>query len=106
VRDRNRQLAQQLQVAFVGHSRLRKTDVAVIACGGIVVGRSIAVAGDKLDEAIVRHIRQAHNPMIGERTAQEIKITIGSVHRLEHEFSPRSSHDRARPSAWRELETL
>jgi rod shape-determining protein MreB and related proteins len=63
------------------------TDVAVIACGGIVVGRSITVAGDKLDEALVRHIRQAHNLLIGERTAEEIKITIGSVHPLEHELA-------------------
>lgn len=63
------------------------TDVAVIAFGGIVVGRSIRAAGDKLDEAIVRHIRQAHNLLIGERTAEEIKIKIGSVRRLEHELA-------------------
>jgi rod shape-determining protein MreB and related proteins len=63
------------------------TDVAVMAFGAIVVGRSIRVAGDKLDEAIVRHIRQAHNLLIGERTAEEIKIKIGSVRRLEYELA-------------------
>jgi rod shape-determining protein MreB len=63
------------------------TDVAVIALGGIVVGRSIRVAGNTLDEAIMRHIRQGHNLMIGERTAEETKITIGSVRRLEHELA-------------------
>jgi rod shape-determining protein MreB and related proteins len=63
------------------------TDVAVIAFGDIVVGRSIRVAGDKLDEAIVRHIRQTHNLLIGERTAEEIKIKIGCVRRLERELA-------------------
>jgi rod shape-determining protein MreB len=63
------------------------TDVAVIAFGAIVVGRSIRVAGDKLDEAIVRHMRQAHKLLIGERTAEEIKIKIGSVRRLEYELA-------------------
>jgi rod shape-determining protein MreB and related proteins len=62
------------------------TDVAVISLGGVVVGRSIRVAGNKLDDAIVRHIRQCHNLMIGERTAEQIKIQIGSVIRLEHEL--------------------
>lgn len=62
------------------------TDIAVIAFGDIVIGRSIRVAGDKLDEAIVRHIRQRHNLLIGERTAEEIKVTIGSVRRMEREL--------------------
>ena len=60
------------------------TDVAVISLGGIVVSQSIRVAGNKLDEAIIRHIRRVYNLMIGERTAEEIKIKIGSAHRLEH----------------------
>jgi rod shape-determining protein MreB len=62
------------------------TDVAVIALGGIVVSRSIRVAGNKLDEAILRHVRQNHNLTIGERTAEQIKIKIGSVRRLEREL--------------------
>jgi rod shape-determining protein MreB len=62
------------------------TDVAVISLGGIVVSRSIRVAGNKLDEAILRHVRQNHNLTIGERTAEQIKIKIGSVRRLEREL--------------------
>ncbi|TAM87564.1 rod shape-determining protein [bacterium] len=63
------------------------TDVAVISLGGIVVSQSIRVAGNKMDEAIIRHIRRVYNLMIGERTAEEIKIRIGSAHRLEQELS-------------------
>ncbi len=63
------------------------TDVAVISLGGIVVSQSIRVAGNKLDEAITRHIRRAYNLMIGERTAEEIKIKIGSAYRLETELA-------------------
>jgi rod shape-determining protein MreB len=61
------------------------TDVAVISLGGIVVSQSIRVAGNKLDEAIIRYIRRQYNLMIGERTAEEIKIKIGSAYRLEVE---------------------
>ncbi len=50
------------------------TDIAVISLGGIVVSTSIKVAGDKFDEAIVRYMRKKHNIMIGERTAEELKI--------------------------------
>src|SRR5579863_1535117 len=63
------------------------TDVAVIALGGIVVSQSIRVAGNKLDEAIVRFIRRVYNLMIGERTAEEIKIKIGSSYKLEQELA-------------------
>src|SRR5450631_845450 len=63
------------------------TDVAVIALGGIVVSQSIRVGGNKLDEAIVRYIRRVYNLMIGERTAEEIKIKIGSAYRLEAELA-------------------
>jgi rod shape-determining protein MreB len=56
------------------------SDVAVISLGGIVVSESIRVAGNKMDEAIVRHIRKTYNLMIGERTAEEIKIRIGSAY--------------------------
>jgi rod shape-determining protein MreB len=62
------------------------TDVAVISLGGVVVSQSLRVAGNKLDEAIIRHIRRVYNLMIGERTAEEIKITIGSAYRLENEM--------------------
>lgn len=63
------------------------TDVAVISLGGIVVSQSLRVAGNKLDEAIIRHIRRVYNLMVGERTAEEIKITIGSAYRLEEELT-------------------
>ena len=53
------------------------TDIAVLCLGGIVCKRSIRVGGDKLDEAIMRYVRREHNLMIGERTAEDIKITIG-----------------------------
>ncbi|MBS4538309.1 rod shape-determining protein [Clostridium sp. D2Q-11] len=56
------------------------TDIAVISLGGIVVSESIKIAGDKLDEAIVRYMRRKHNLMIGERTAENIKMTIGTAY--------------------------
>lgn len=62
------------------------TDVAVISLGGIVLSQSIRVAGNKLDEAIMRHIRNTYNLMIGEPTAEEIKIKIGSAYTLEQEM--------------------
>lgn len=56
------------------------TDVAVISLGGTVVSTSIKVAGDNFDEAIMRYIRKKHNLMVGERTAEDIKIQIGTVY--------------------------
>lgn len=55
------------------------TDIAVLSLGGVVVSESIKVAGDKFDEAIIRYVRRKHNVLIGERTAEEIKIKIGSA---------------------------
>ena len=56
------------------------TDVAVISLGGSVVSTSLKIAGDKLDEAIVRYIKRKHNIMIGERTAEDLKINVGCVY--------------------------
>ena len=56
------------------------TDVAVISLGGTVVSTSIKIAGDDFDEAIIRYMRKKHNLLIGERTAEEIKIKIGSAY--------------------------
>ena len=56
------------------------TDIAVISLGGSVVSTSIKVAGDKFDEAIVKYIKKRHNVMIGERTAEELKLNIGCVY--------------------------
>ena len=55
------------------------TDVATISLGGIVSSRSIRVAGDKFDEAIINHLRQNFNLLIGERTAEAMKIQVGSA---------------------------
>lgn len=63
------------------------TDIAVISLGGTVVSNSIKVAGDKFDEAIVRYMRKKHNIMIGERTAEELKINIGTVYPRVQEVS-------------------
>ncbi|MGH7247896.1 MAG: rod shape-determining protein MreB, partial [Pseudomonadota bacterium] len=56
------------------------TEVAVISLGSIVFPRSVRVAGDKMDEAIIQHIKRKYNLLIGERTAELIKITIGSAY--------------------------
>ena len=56
-------------------------DIAVISLGGTVVSTSIKVAGDDFDEALVRYMRKKHNLLIGERTAEEIKINIGAAYR-------------------------
>ncbi|PWU06223.1 MAG: rod shape-determining protein [Verrucomicrobia bacterium] len=61
------------------------TEVALISLSGIVFSRSVRVAGDELDEAIAQYMKRAYNLMIGERTAEEIKIKIGSAYKLEKE---------------------
>jgi rod shape-determining protein MreB len=58
------------------------TDIAVISLGGTVVSDSLPIAGDDFDEAIVRYMKKNHNLMIGERTAEDIKIKIGAAYRL------------------------
>lgn len=61
------------------------TEVAVISLGGIVSHRSVRVAGDEMDESIIQHIRRRYNLLIGERTAENIKQSIGSACPLEDE---------------------
>ena len=63
------------------------SEVAVIALGGIVVSTSLRVGGNRIDEAITSYIRKKYNLMIGERTAEEVKITIGTALPLERELS-------------------
>ena len=63
------------------------TDIAVISLGGTVVSASIKTPGDDFDEAIVRYMKQNHNLLIGERTAEDIKINIGSVYRRPESVS-------------------
>ena len=63
------------------------TDVAVISLGGIVTSQSIRIGGDKMDDAIVNFVKKNYNLLIGERTAEEMKMAIGTVHIL-----PESEH--------------
>ena len=63
------------------------TDIAVISLAGVVYGKSVRVAGNALDEAIIQHARKAHNLLIGERTAEQIKIEIGSAFPLERRIT-------------------
>ncbi len=62
------------------------TEVAVISLGGIVFSKSVRVAGDEMDQAIIQHLKRTYNMMVGERTAEEIKIAIGSAFQLKEEL--------------------
>lgn len=62
------------------------SEVAVISLGGIVVSRSLRIAGNELDDAIVHYVKKEYNLMIGERTAEDIKIRIGSASPMEPEM--------------------
>ncbi|MCL5781661.1 MAG: rod shape-determining protein [Firmicutes bacterium] len=61
------------------------TEVAVISLGGIVTSKSIRIAGDEMDDAIIQHVKRTYNLMIGERTAEHIKINIGTAYPLDVE---------------------
>ena len=61
------------------------TEVAVISMGGIVVSKSVRVAGDEFDQAIIAYVKKKYNLLIGERTAENIKICIGSAYPYENE---------------------
>lgn len=63
------------------------TDIAIISLGGVVVSQTLRVAGNKLDDAIIRYMRRVYNLMVGERTAEEIKIKIGSAYKLDQELT-------------------
>lgn len=62
-------------------------DVAVISLGGIVAANSVKCAGNKIDAAIIDYVKKAHNLSIGEKTAEDVKITVGSALPLEEELS-------------------
>jgi rod shape-determining protein MreB len=62
------------------------TEVAVISLGGIVTSQSIRIAGDELDEAIIQYIKKEYSLALGERTAEEIKIALGSAYPLQEEL--------------------
>lgn len=61
------------------------TEVAIISLGGIVTSKSLRVAGDELDQSIIAYIKREFNLMIGERTAEQIKMEIGSAYKVEEE---------------------
>ncbi|HEX6884130.1 MAG TPA: rod shape-determining protein, partial [Planctomycetota bacterium] len=63
------------------------TEIAVLALGGMVASTSLRVAGDELDDAIVNLLRRQHNLLIGEQTAERIKLTIGSAWPMDQELS-------------------
>ncbi|MBN3038649.1 MAG: rod shape-determining protein [Candidatus Omnitrophica bacterium] len=63
------------------------TEMAVISLAGIVYAKCIRIGGDEMDEAIIEHLKKTYNLMIGERTAEEIKIRIGSAYPLDEELT-------------------
>lgn len=63
------------------------TEIAIISLAGIVFSKSIRVAGDELDAAIVNYMKRAYNLLIGERTAEEIKVRVGSACPLDEELT-------------------
>lgn len=63
------------------------TDIAVISLDGIVTSESLRVAGNRIDEVIMRHIKTVYSLMIGDRTAEEIKLKVGSAYPLEQELT-------------------
>ncbi|MCR4337954.1 MAG: rod shape-determining protein [Candidatus Omnitrophica bacterium] len=63
------------------------TEYAVISLGGLVYAKSIRIAGDEMDEAVIEYLKKTYNLLIGERTSEEIKIRIGSAYPLDEELS-------------------
>ncbi len=60
------------------------TDVAVISMSGIVYSRSVRVAGNEMEEAIINYLKRKHNLLVGERTAEQVKIEVGSAYKLDN----------------------
>jgi rod shape-determining protein MreB len=65
------------------------TDVAVLSLGGIVTSSSVRTAGDEIDEALISHIKSEYSLLLGERSAEDIKVAVGSVFPLRQELSTR-----------------
>ncbi len=63
------------------------TDIAVISLAGIVYSRSVRMAGNQMDEAVMTYLKRKYNLLIGERTAEQIKIDIGSAYPLDKPLS-------------------
>jgi rod shape-determining protein MreB len=75
------------------------TEIAIISLSGIVFSKSIRVAGDELDAAIIGYMKRAYNLLIGERTAEEIKVRLGSAYPLDEELSMERWRTRS-PRSW------
>lgn len=65
------------------------TEIAVVSMGGVVISKSLRIGGEELDEAIISFIRKKYNLLIGERTAEEIKINLGTAYKFEEEVERR-----------------
>ena len=63
------------------------TEIAVISLAGVVFSKSIRIGGDEMDEAVIEYLKKTYNLMIGERSAEELKIKIGSAYPLEEEMT-------------------
>ena len=63
------------------------TDIAVISLAGIVYSKAVRVAGNEMDEAIIQYVKKRHNLLIGERTAEQVKMQVGSAYPLEEKLS-------------------
>lgn len=72
------------------------TDIAVLSLGGIVCGESLRVGGDRFDEAIVRYVKKEFNLMIGERTAEDVKMNVANIYSEDDEFESSSMEVRGR----------
>ena len=81
-------------------------DVAVISLGGAVVSESIKIGGDKFDEAIVRYMKKQHNLLIGERTAEKIKIEIGCAYKREEEKTMRVTNGNMMSSYLKDIQII
>ena len=63
------------------------TDIAVISLAGIIYGKAVRVAGNEMDEAIIQYMKKTHNLLIGERTAEQIKMEVGSAYELDKQLT-------------------
>ena len=79
------------------------SEVAVISLGGIVASRSVRIGGDELDNSIIQYIKRKYNLLIGERTAEDIKIDIGSAFPFENEAVPEDSESGEPPKTVKDI---
>lgn len=93
-------LVEEPKGALIVDSGGGTTEIAVISLSGIVTSRSLKIAGDRLDNAIVEYAREKYNLLLGERTAEEVKITVGSASETpDEEDLPKSAVMRGRDLA-------